>query len=121
MVAPVYRSLEARSTVVGLAFPGELTIVLCAWWGGMLVLGAFPGLGTALAVYVSVRVIGYGHSEGFVQHWLQWQLRRILFANRLSAAARAAPSRAHHFPFARYGSAHPSAAWPHDVAAPRWG
>ena len=103
MLAPVYRSLEARSTVVGLAFPAEFSIVLCAWWAGMLLLGAFPGLALALATYVLVRALNYGRAEGFVQHWLQWKLRRALFADRLSAAARVAPSRTRRFPFADYG------------------
>ena len=102
MLAPVYRSLEARSTVLGLAFPAEFSIVLCAWWAGMLLLGAFPGLALALGTYVLVRALNYGRAEGFVQHWLQWKLRRSLYAGRLSAGARVAPSRTKRFPFGEY-------------------
>jgi hypothetical protein len=105
MLAPVYRSLEARSTVLGLAFPAEFSIVLCAWWAGMLLLGAFPGLALALGTYVLVRALNYGRAEGFVQHWLQWKLRRSLYAARLSAGARVAHSRTRRFPFGKCGFA----------------
>ena len=100
MLAPVYRSLESRSTVVGLAFPGEFTIVLCAWWAGMLFLGAFSGLAVAVGTYVIVRVVNYGRADGFVQHFLQWTLRRALYAGRLSGAARASPTRSRALPHA---------------------
>lgn len=105
MLAPVYRSLEARNTVLGLAFPAEFSLVLSAWWAGMLLLGAFPGLALAMATYVVVRGLNYGRAEGFVQHWLQWALRRLLCRARLSAAARIAPSRTRRFPFGDYGHA----------------
>jgi hypothetical protein len=105
MLAPVYRSLEARSTVLGLAFPAEFTIVLCAWWAGMLLVGAFAGLATAAASYVLVRTLNYGRAEGHVQHWLQWRVRCALYGGRLSAAARIAPSRARGIPFGAYGYA----------------
>ena len=102
MLAPVYRSLEARSTVLGLAFPAEFTIVLSAWWAGMLLLGAFSGLGVAAVVYAAVRALSYGRAEGFVQHWLQWRARQALYAGRLAAAARVPSSRARRFPFGPY-------------------
>src|ERR1700694_2259747 len=98
MLAPVYRSLEARSTVLGLAFPAEFSIVLCAWWAGMLLIGGFPGLALALGASVLARTLHYGRAEGFVQHWLQWKVRRALFEGRLSAAARVSPSRTRCFP-----------------------
>jgi hypothetical protein len=102
MLAPVYRSLEARSTVLGLTFPSEFTIVLCAWWAGMLGVGAFWGAGFAAATYVAVRALNYGRADGFVQHWLQWQVRRLLFGGRASAVARVAPGRVRRFPFAEH-------------------
>ena len=52
MRAPVYRSLEAKNTVLGLAFPTEFTVVLSAWWAGMISAGAFIGSGIAVASYV---------------------------------------------------------------------
>jgi hypothetical protein len=106
MLAPVYRSLETRSTILGLAFPAEFSLVLVAWWGGMLGLGAFPGLFLALGTYALVRSVGYGRSEGFVQHWLQWQLRRLLYSSRLSAGSRVGSSRIRRFPFGTYSSSH---------------
>jgi len=108
--APVYRSLESRSSVLGLSFPTEFSIVLCAWWAGMLAIGAISGLLLALTTYVLVRALGYGRSEGFVQHWLQWQLRRYVYRGRLSAGARVAPPRARRFAYGRYRSAQPNAA-----------
>jgi hypothetical protein len=105
MHAPVYRSLEARSTVLGLAFPAEFTIVLSSWWAGMLALGAFSGLAVAIGTYVLVRLVNYGRADGFVQHFLQWKLRQALHAGRLCAVARVAPGRVRRFPYAPYAPA----------------
>jgi hypothetical protein len=102
MLAPVYRSIEARSTVLGLAFPAEFTIVLTAWWAGMLTLGAFSGAGLAAATYALVRIVNYGRADGFVQHFLQWRVRRALHRGRLSAAARVPVARTRRLPFAVY-------------------
>ena len=110
MLAPVYRSLEARSTVLGLTFPSEFTIVLCAWWAGMLGIGAFWGAGFAAATYVAVRALNYGRADGFVQHWLHWQVRRALFDGRASAVARVAPGRVRRFPFAEHSLLAPALA-----------
>ncbi len=103
MRAPVYRSLEARNTVLGLAFPTEFTVVLCAWWAGMISAGAFVGSGIAVAAYVLIRVANYGRAEGFVQHFLQYQVRRLVSRGRLSAAARVGTGRAPKFPHGDYG------------------
>jgi hypothetical protein len=111
MLAPVYRSLEARSTVLGLAFPAEFTIVLSSWWAGMLALGPFSGLLVAAATYALVRLVNYGRADGFVQHFLQWKVRQVLHAGRLSAAARVAPGRARPLP------GHPDAPTSPDLAA----
>lgn len=102
MRAPVYRSLEAKNTVLGLAFPTEFTVVLCAWWAGMLSAGAFIGSGVAVAAYVLIRIANYGRAEGFVQHFLQFQIRRALSDGRLSAAARVSVARAPRFPHGDY-------------------
>jgi hypothetical protein len=101
--APVYRSLEARNTVLGLAFPTEFTVVLCAWWAGMISAGAFLGSGIAVAAYVLIRVANYGRAEGFVQHFLQYQVRRLVSRGRLSAAARVGTARAPKFPHGDHG------------------
>jgi hypothetical protein len=102
VLAPVYRNLEARSTVAGLAFPAEFTIVLSSWWAGMLTVGAFSGLASAACTYAIVRAVNYGRAEGFVQHYVQHRLRTLLYGGRLSAAARVSPARTRRLPFARY-------------------
>ena len=105
MRAPVYRSLEARNTVLGLTFPTEFTLVLASWWAGMITVGTAVGSAIALATYVIVRVANYGRAEGFVQHLLQFKLRRAVSGGRLGAAARVGASRAPRFPHAAYGYA----------------
>ena len=102
MRAPVYRSLEAKNTVLGLTFPTEFTVVLSAWWVGMLSAGAFIGSGVAVAGYVLIRVANYGRAEGFVQHFLQFKVRRLVSGGRLSAAARVDAGRAPRFPYGEY-------------------
>jgi hypothetical protein len=100
--APVYRSLEARNTVLGLAFPTEFTVVLSAWWAGMLTAGAFIGSGIAVAAYAVVRIANYGRAEGFVQHFLQFKVRGLVSGGRLTAAARVGAARASRFPHGDY-------------------
>ena len=105
MRAPVYRSLEATNTVLGLAFPTEFTVVLSAWWAGMIAAGAFVGSGVAVAAYVLVRAANYGRAEGFLQHFLQFKVRQLVSGGRLSAAARVGAGRAPKFPHGEYGYA----------------
>jgi len=100
--APVYRSLEARNTVLGLTFPTEFTVVLATWWAGMIAAGTSLGSAAAVASYVFVRVVNYGRADGFVQHFAQWKLRRLFCGGRLGAAARVSPARAPKFPFGPY-------------------
>ena len=102
MRAPVYRSLEGRNTVLGLTFPTEFTLVLAAWWAGMIAAGTAIGSAFAIATYVLVRVANYGRAEGFVQHLLQFKLRRAVSGGRLGAAARVGPGRAPRFPHGAY-------------------
>jgi hypothetical protein len=100
--APVYRSLEAKNTVLGLAFPTEFTVVLSAWWAGMISAGAFIGSGIAVAAYALIRAANYGRAEGFVQHFLQYKVRHLVSSGRLSAAARVGAGRAPAFPHGEY-------------------
>ncbi len=88
MRAPVYRNLDARSTFLGLAFPAEWMGVLGAGWLGSAAGAPNVGAGAALAIYLVLRVAGYGKPEGHLQHWLQWWLRQARTGGRLSAAAR---------------------------------
>ena len=101
MHAPVYRSLEARSTFLGLAFPAEWMAVLLAGWLGTTVGAPNIGAGAGLSIYVLLRVLGYGRPEGHLQHWLLWKARQARTAGRLSAAARVGRPR---FPYGAYAS-----------------
>ena len=100
MQAPVYRSLEARSTLLGLAFPMEWMAVLLAGWMGTAVGAPNVGAGCGFGIYVLIRLVGYGHAEGHLQHWLLWRMRQARTRGRLSAGARLQRPR---FPFGEYG------------------
>jgi hypothetical protein len=97
--APVYRNLDSRSTFLGLAFPTEWMAVLGAGWLGTA-LGA-PNVGgmAGVAIFLVLRVAGYGRPEGHLQHWLVWRVRQARTSGRLAAAARAPSPR---FPFGSY-------------------
>ena len=99
MYAPVYRHLDAPNTFLGLAFPMEWLTVLGAGWAGTALGAPNVGAGAALAIYLVIRVAGQGRPEGHLQHWLQWRVRRVVGAGRVSAAARARSPR---FPFGGY-------------------
>jgi hypothetical protein len=99
MRAPVYRNLDARSTFLGLAFPAEWMVVLGAGWIGTAVGAPNVGAGAGLAIYLVLRIAGYGRPEGHLQHWLLWEIRRVLSRGRLAAAARAPVPR---FPHGEY-------------------
>ncbi len=111
MRAPVYRSLDARSTFLGLAFPTEWMGVLLAGWLGTMLGAPNVGASAGLALYLVLRIAGYGRPEGHLQHWLLWKLRQVRGRGRLSAAARAPVPR---FPCGGYewGEAPPKRARP---------
>lgn len=99
MRAPVYRNLESRSTFLGLVFPTEWMGVLGAGWFGTLLGAPNVGAGAGFAIYLVLRIAGYGRPEGHLQHWLMWRVRQARSAGRLSAAARSPAAR---FPFGEY-------------------
>jgi hypothetical protein len=99
MRAAVYRNLEARSTFLGLTFPAEWMLVLLAGWGGTTVGAPNIGAGAGLAIYLVLRIAGYGRPEGYLQHWTAWRIRQACTGGRLSAAARSPAPR---FPFGAY-------------------
>jgi hypothetical protein len=99
MLAPVYRNVEARSTVLGLAFPTETLTVLSAFWGAILTLPPSIAALVTVAVYALVRLASLGRAPAFFQHWLAWRVRQALTEGRLSAVAR---SRIPRFPFGPY-------------------
>jgi hypothetical protein len=88
MRAPVYRHVEAQSTIAGLtltSFAGLLGVTFAA----IRLLNFGGSLAVVLGAYLAVRIAGHGRPPQFWQHWLVWHLRRRRFAGRLSAAARA--------------------------------
>jgi len=96
--APVYRYLDAKNALFGLAL-GEALALLSVAWPALL---ALPPLAAALVLagaYAGIRLVGRGKPEGFLQHWVAWQSRRIMGGGYLSPVARV---RAPHFPFALY-------------------
>ena len=99
MRAPVHRNIEAQNTLLGLAFPIELL----AFLGGCLALIQFLppllALPASGALYLVIRLLGYGRPPLFLQHWLTWKFRQQLTGGRLSAAAR---SRILQFPHGPY-------------------
>ncbi len=99
MRAPVYRNLDARSTFLGLAFPAEWMAVLAAGWLGTAFGAPNVGAAAGLAIYLVLRIVGYGRPDGHLQHWLLWKVRQLRARGRLSAAARAPVPR---FPHGEY-------------------
>jgi hypothetical protein len=98
-LAPTYRNLDARTTVLGLAFPGELVLVMAVFWAGMLLLPPAAGAAVSGAAYLAVRLVGRGKPPGHFQHLVVRKVRAAASGGRLSAAARARVPR---FPFSPY-------------------
>jgi hypothetical protein len=95
MRAPVYRHVEAQSTLAGLtltSFAGLLGVAFAA----IRFLSFGGSLAVVLGTYLAVRLAGHGRPPMFWQHWLVWHARRARFQGRLSAAARSGSPR---FPF----------------------
>ena len=98
MSAPVYRNLDAMSSVAGLALPYEAGVVGLTFVLGTAWLPIGPTLALALGLYIAIRLGNRGHHPGYLQDLLPFLLRRAAGAGRLSAAARARPAPV--FPFA---------------------
>src|SRR5260370_28045399 len=96
---PVYRYLDAKNALFGLALSEALALLTVAW-PALLALPPLAAVGVLAAAYVCIRLLGRGRPEGFIQHWVAWQSRRILMAGYISPAARIRIPR---FPFAVYG------------------
>src|SRR5689334_1822873 len=88
MRAPVYRHVEAQSTLAGLTLTGFAGLLGIAF-AAIRFLSFGGSLAVVLAAYLVVRLAGRGRPPMFWQHWLIWHLRRRRFGGRLSAAARA--------------------------------
>src|SRR5262249_38318513 len=106
MRAPVYRNIEATSTVLGLAFPTEALVMMTLGSAAVLLLHPLLSAITTLSAYTSIRLINRGRAPAFVQHFIAWKIRQLRARGNLSAAARA---RCPKFPFGPYEfrDAHP--------------
>ena len=106
MRAPVYRNIEATSTVLGLAFPTEALVMMALGSLAVLLLPPLVSAITTLSTYTSIRLINRGRASAFVQHYIAWKVRQLRAQGNLSAATRA---RCPKFPFGPYAfrDAHP--------------
>ena len=66
MLAPVYRNIDAKNTLLGLEFPSEVLIVLAVWWLTMLALPSNTSAIVTLATYAAIRAIGYGRAARLI-------------------------------------------------------
>jgi hypothetical protein len=96
--APVYRNLDAMTSVAGLALPYEAGVVGLVFVLGTAWLPLAPTLAIVGCLYVTIRLGNRGHHPGYLQDLLPFLLRRAAGAGRFSAAARARPAPV--FPFA---------------------
>ncbi len=98
MRAPVYRSIDAASTFLGLAFPTEVLLVLTVFWF-TVILGT-PGLALIAtgATYALLRLGSAGKPPQYMQHLLAFLARSKPTRGHYSAAARSRPQP--RFPFA---------------------
>jgi hypothetical protein len=89
MRAPVFRDIESKETLFGLAFPSEVLLVVAVAYGGVsFIEDGRVTLAMTVATYVGLRAATHGKPPGHLMHWLAWQWRR-LHGGRLCAATRA--------------------------------
>lgn len=99
MRAPVYRNIETRNTLLGLAFPGEVFAVFAVYWTAILASGPGTAFVCTVAATVAIRVIGYGRAPMFSQHYVTFMARRAATGGRFCAAARTQLPRFPHAPY----------------------
>ena len=100
MRAPVYRHIEAESSIAGLSLPAFL-VVLGMSFVAMQFLGGPSAFTVVAAVYGLLRLASHGRPTLYWQHFFVWHFRRLSAGQRLSAAARA---RVPAFPFGTHES-----------------
>ena len=98
MRAPVYRSIDSANTLLGLAFPSEVLVILTVFWATAVTLPPGTGLGVTIAAYAALRAVTAGRPPLYLQHLALFGVRRRLNAGRFSPAARASCRRV--FPYA---------------------
>jgi hypothetical protein len=89
MRAAVYRHIDVKPTLLGLSLPGEWAIALAPVLLGMMVDEMGVGAVASIALYATMRIVGFGKPENFFVHWGQWKRRQLMFRGRYSSAARA--------------------------------
>src|SRR4051812_14204536 len=98
MRAPVYRNVEASSTIGGLTMMSFLLELVVAFLA-IQFLSFLLSLATIAGPYVLLRLASYGRPPMYWQHYVLWRVRQANTAGRLSAAARFLQPR---FPFGPY-------------------
>lgn len=89
MRATVFRNLDSTQTLLGLAFPGEVLILLGAFYPAMFLLPASWAVAELVVTYVLLRVVGHRRPPLFLQHWAAYQARQAQSGGRFAAGARA--------------------------------
>ena len=100
MRAPVYRGIDSGSTLLGLAFPGEVLVVLLAYWSAIYAAGPSVALLVSLGTYGVLRLGSVGKPPQHLQNSLLFHARRASAGGHFSAATRVSQSQ--RFPFATY-------------------
>ena len=90
MRATVYRSIDTANTILGLAFPSEVMVILGVYWVTAVLLPPGTGLLITLASYVVLRLLTAGKPSMHLQHLALFHARRGVHAGRFSPGARAA-------------------------------
>lgn len=97
MRAPVYRHVEAQSTIGGVSLNGFVALLGLAF-AAIQLLTFLTSVAVIAGAYVALRLMGRGKAPLYWQHLAIWHLRDRR-GGRLSAAARA---RTPQFPFGPY-------------------
>lgn len=100
MRAPVYRHVEAESTIGGLSMNG-LLLVLGIAFPAIYLLSTLGSLAVIFGTYVVLRLLSRGRPASYWQHWILHHVRGRTLMGRVSAMAR---TRAPQFPFGPYRS-----------------
>lgn len=101
MRAPVYRNLEAQSSLLGLAYPFELLAFLAGTVTSIQLLPPTVSIAGVVGLYLIIRILSHGRPPLFFQHWAARAIRTLVAGTRISAAAR---SRAPRYPLGQYHS-----------------
>lgn len=96
-MAPVYRNIDTGGTFLGLAFPGEVLLIMGVFWVTAWKGEAVTSLLVTGGAYVTLRVSTYGKPPNHLQHLMLFHLRRSSTGAAFAPGARAAVNK--RFPF----------------------